>query len=394
MKVATKIIALFLSSAVPYMGVQAQALPQPDENGTYLFWTPEEQLVGYRNIEEIFPTRTIKRGSQVKQLPYADQAINPLYKVNGETWGIDTHMEAVNAVGILAIHNGEIILEKYRADYAPDQRWTSFSVGKSITSTLVGAALKDGYIKSLDSPVTNYLPGLKNSAYDGVTVEQLLTMTSGVAWNEDYNDPASDVAMIRAEKSVDGSDPIVTYMAKLQREAEPGTNWVYKTGETNLVGSLVSAATGKALADYLSEKIWASYGMEHDAEWMLNAGGVEFGGCCVSASLRDFGRFGLFFLNGAKIDNESIVADGWVEAATTSAEAAKNSSGGGYGYQWWVTNGPAYRALGIFGQMIYIDPDLDLVIVMQGAYKTATGGEMSQRQRDLVDAIQAAINDG
>lgn len=393
MNITNKEIGLWLFGVAFCVNLQAQTLPKPDENGTYLFWTPEEQLLGYRNIEKIFPTRTIERGDHVKALPSAEQSIDPRYKVDGETWNVEAHMEAVNAVGILAIHKGEIILERYRADYGPEQRWTSFSVGKSITSTLAGAALKDGYIKSLEDPITDYLPGLKDSDYEGVTVEQLLTMTSGIAWNEDYSDPTSDVAMIRAEKSVNGSDPIVTYMAKLKREAEPGTKWVYKTGETNLVGSLVSAATGKTLAEYLSEKIWSPYGMEKDAIWMLNAGGVEYGGCCVSATLRDFGRFGLFFLNGATMNDESIVADGWIEAATTSADAAINSDGGGYGYQWWVTNGPAFRAVGIFGQMIYINPELDLVVVTQGAYKTATGRELSQRQGDLIDAIETAVSE-
>jgi len=199
----------------------SQSLPKPDENGTYLFWSPSEQLLGYRNIEKIFPTRTIKRGSTVKTLPVAEKSINPLYQVGGVTWNVETHMESVNAVGMLVIHNGEIVLERYRADYGPNQRWTSFSVGKSMTSTLAGAAVKDGFIKNLNDPVTKYLPGLVGSAYEGVSVQQLLTMTSGVAWNEDYSDPASDVAMIRSEKSVNGSDPIVTYMAKLHREAEP-----------------------------------------------------------------------------------------------------------------------------------------------------------------------------
>ena len=264
-------------------------------------------------------------------------------------------MERNHVVGLLVIQDGEIVLERYRHDYGPGQRWISFSLAKSITSTLVGAALKDGAIRSLQDPLTEYLPGLTGSAYDGVTVRQLLTMTSGAAWNEDYADPSSDVAKIKTEPSVDRSDPIVAYMARLERDAEPGTKFHYNTGETHLVGSLVRAATAKTLADYLSEKIWTPYGMEHDATWMLDTSGREQAGCCLSASLRDFGRFGMFFLNGAEIDAKPIVPEGWVAMATTTTDAAQDSEEvaaypqSGYGLMWWTTDGPAYQALGIFG---------------------------------------------
>ena len=360
----------------------AEALPKPDENGTYLFWKPEEQLLGYRNIEKIFPTRTIARGRSVMPLPKAAQELQLTYDVAGETWTPDTFMERTNAVGLLVIHRDEIVLEKYRLGYTEDQRWTSFSVAKSISSTLAGAALKDGAIRSLEDPITDYLPGLKGSAYEGVTVRHLLNMTSGVKWNEDYSDPKSDVATIRSEKSINGSDPIVSYMARLPRETEPGTKFVYKTGETHLVGSLVRAATGKTLSDYLSEKIWKPLGMERDAVWMLDSAGNEFAGCCISATLRDFGRFGVFFKNGAKINGESVVPDTWVKEATSPSPASDR-----YGFQWWLTDGPAYNAIGIFGQQIHINPEKDLVIVIQSANATATDRAAREARSQFIAAV-------
>jgi hypothetical protein len=246
-------------------------LPKPSEQGAYLFWTAEEQLVGYRNIDRIFDTRVVQAGGSPRPLPKADRVLSVSYEFDGERWTEETYMERNNVVGLLVIRDGEVVLERYRHDYGPDQRWVSFSVAKSITSTLVGAALSDGSIRSLQDPLTEYLPGLKGSAYEGVTVHQLLTMTSGVAWNEDYSDPNSDVSMIKSEPSVAGSDPIVAYMARLARNAAPGTSFHYNTGETHLVGSLVRAATGKNLAQYLSEKIWTPYGMEHDANWMVDS---------------------------------------------------------------------------------------------------------------------------
>jgi len=189
-----------------------------------------------------------------------------------------------------------------------------------------------------------------------------------------------------------GSDPVVTYRARLPREAAPGGKWVYKTGETNLVGSLVRAATGKPLSDYLSEKIWQPLGMEGDAYWMLDSSGGEIAGCCLSAPLRDYGRFALFFMRGARLpDGSSVVPDGWVEQATTTTrEATEGLQGrGGYGLQWWTTRGKAYRASGIFGQGMWIDPELNLVVVTQSAWPGATDVPSAQVRQALIDAITA-----
>ncbi len=147
---------------------------------------------------------------------------------------VDAYMAKQRNAGLIIVQDGKIRLEKYALGYGAAGRWTSFSVAKSFTSTLVGAAVKDGYIKSLDDKVTAYIPGLKGSAYDDVSVKQLLTMTSGVKWNEDYTDPKSDVALFNMQKPVAGEDITVSYMKTLPREAPAGSKWVYKTGETNL----------------------------------------------------------------------------------------------------------------------------------------------------------------
>ncbi len=370
-------------------------LPKVDEKNSYLFWAPDEQLIGYRNIEKIFDTRLVRASREARPLTTADRSLNVSYEYEGEHWTEETYMVRNNVVGLLVIKDGEIVLERYRHGYDADQRWISFSVAKSFTSTLVGAAIKDGAIKSLQDPVTDYLPELSGSAYDHVTVRHLLTMTTGAAWNEDYADPSSDVVKIKLEPSVDGSDPVVTYLARLPRDAEPGTRFHYNTGETHLVGSLVRATTGIDLADYLSEKIWIPYGMEHDANWMLTKGHTEYAGCCLSASLRDFGRFGMFFMNGAMIDSVSIVPDGWTEMATATTEVAKShfelreSPRNGYGFMWWTMDSSAYQAIGIFGQLIHINPELNLVIVTQSAWPTALSG--SQVRRPFVRAIETAI---
>ncbi len=211
---------------------------------------------------------------------------------------IDKYMASQRSAGIVIIHNGQVRFERYGLDFSAQGRWTSFSVAKSFTSTLVGAAIQDGYIKSLEDKVSTYIPGLRGSAYDDVTVRQLLTMSSGVKWNEDYEDPKADVAQFNNAVPEPGMDATVSYLRKLPRAHPPGEVWHYNTGETNLVGVLVSSATKRPLAQYLQEKIWQPFGMEAKATWLLGVTGHEIAGCCIQAGLRDYARFGLFVLGG------------------------------------------------------------------------------------------------
>jgi CubicO group peptidase (beta-lactamase class C family) len=217
-------------------------------------------------------------------------------------------------------------------------------------------------------------------------------MTSGAKWSEKYLDPNSDVAKIRAEPAPNGSDPIVAYMARLPREAEPGTKFGYKTGETHLLGAVVRAATKKDLSSYLSEKIWGRIGMERDAYWLLDTAGHEFSGCCISASARDFARFGHFFMHGAKIDGVSILPDNWFSQATTSSTAARKDDGSGYGFQWWINpGGVTFMGKGIFGQLLFLDPTRDLVIVVQSAWPLPTDPNGVKMWDAFTAAVQRAI---
>ena len=163
--------------------------------------------------------------------------------------GIDAYMADQRSAGLVIIHDGKVRFERYGLDFDAHGRWTSFSVAKSITSTLVGAAIQDGHIASLDEMVSRYIPDLRGSAYDSVSIRHLLTMSSGVRWNEDYEDPNSDVAQFNNAKPDDGMDATVSYLRKLPRAHPPGTVWNYNTGETNLIGVLVSSATGKSLSE-------------------------------------------------------------------------------------------------------------------------------------------------
>lgn len=352
-----------------------------------LFWTVPQRDAAFRALDSISAlakSKVIKAGGKAYPLPDGE----PL-KIATD---IDAYMKDQRAAGLVVVHDGKIVLEKYGLDFNKEGRWTSFSVAKSFTSTLVGAAVKDGHIKSLDDKVTEYIAGLKGSAYDDVTVRQLLTMTSGVKWNEDYEDPNSDVALFNKHEAEGGIDVTVSYMRKLTREAPAGEKWVYKTGETNLIGVLVSEATGKSVSEYLSEKVWAPFGMEQDGSWLLGSTGHEISGCCIQASTRDFARFGQFMLNGAVVAGSDILPEGWIANATTK-QADIGTPGRGYGYQWWTNDDGSYAAQGIFGQGIFIDPVRKLVIASNSNWPTATNPDTVGAQREaLYRSVQAAVD--
>ncbi|MFN9711884.1 MAG: serine hydrolase domain-containing protein, partial [Alphaproteobacteria bacterium] len=330
----------------------------------------------------------VKRGDRVHPLPMAKRQIDVTFDYGGKTWTADTFMKANNVSGVLILKDGKLLMERYGMGRKPGDRWTSFSVAKSVTSTLVGAAIQDGKIRSLEAPVTEYIPELKGSGYDGVSVRQLLMMSSGVAWNEDYTDPKSDVAQSTTMKVEPGVNPLVRYMSRLPRVHPPGTMFNYNTGETDLVGILVSNAVGKSLSDYASEKIWKPYGMGQDAIWMVDPAGRERGGCCMSMTLRDYGRIGQFILDGGKANGVQVLPTDWTAAATTTQ--ITNGIPSGYGYFWWMRPNGSYEAVGIFGQSITTFRDDRIVIVTNAAWPRATDREASALRTAFVKAARAA----
>ena len=307
--------------------------------------------------------------------------------------GIDQFMEQQHAAGLVIVQDGKVRLERYGLGFGPTGRWTSFSVAKSFTSTLVGAAIADGAIHSLNDKVSRYIPDLRGSAYDDVSIRQLLTMTSGVRWNEDYEDPNSDVSRFNPAQPDPGVDATVSYMRKLPRAHPAGTVWHYSTGETNLIGVLVSSAVHKPLAQYLSEKIWQPAGMEGEATWLLDKTGHEIAGCCLQARTRDFARMGLLVLNKGVANGQAIVPADWFAQATARQQNI-GEPGHGYGFQWWTFADGTFAARGIFGQSIFIDPRRHLVIASNADYARADAGPEEPAREAFEHRIQALIDAG
>ncbi|MEJ8813355.1 serine hydrolase [Variovorax ureilyticus] len=357
-------------------------------NRDVLFWSQSQRDAAFRALDRLpflAKARAVPASGHASPLPPGPPLALAL--------DLDAYMAQQRSAAIVILQDGKVRLERYGLGFDRDGRWTSFSVAKSMTSTLLGAAVRDGHIRSLDDKVSDYIKEMKGSAYDDVSIRQLLTMTSGVRWNEDYGDPNSDVARFNNHQPEEGVDALVSYLRKLPRAAPPGTRWNYSTGETNLVGILLSRATGKTLASYLSEKIWSPAGMEQQATWILSRTGQEISGCCLQAATRDFARFGQFVLSGAKVGGQPIVPDDWLAQATTR-QADIGRPGRGYGFQWWTYDDGSFAARGIFGQGIFIDPKRKLVIASNSDWAGGANNRVDVDAREVFyKAVQKAIDD-
>ena len=362
--------------------------------------TPDLAVNTFRNIDRLFPSRTIRHGRNVLVLPPAARPLTGLhFASNGRSWDLVDFLAVNRVAGLLILKNGRVALELYQYGNTERTRWMSMSVAKSITSTLIGAALQQGCIGSLEDAVTKYVPQLAGSAYGEVTIREVLMMASGVRWNETYTDPASDRRRLLEAQIAQRPGAALELMAALPRVAPPGTVNNYSTGETQVAGEVLYGAIRQPLADYLSERIWQRVGMEADATWWLDSpDGVEIAGSGIAATLRDYGRFGLFFLNDGVAGGERILPAGW----TREAGAPKLLEGGqkvDYGWFWWPevptpatpdTQG-AFAAIGICGQRLYLNPREQVVIVSWGAWSKPQGMDIVD-YTDFCAAVVAALH--
>ena len=357
-------------------------LKSGDLDANVLLYPNADRRVAFAHTNAWMPTRALYPSAS----PYAleteidDNLSSVTYTVDGETFTVADLLSREPLMGMAVVDGNTVKLEHYAADHGPESVWISFSVTKSFTSTLIGAAIKDGFIGSVDDKVEDYLPRLKGSDYGRVTLKNILQMSSGIAWNEDYTDPESDVSVAGTLQGVALTD----YLSKLPQKHKPGTVFNYNTAESNLLGEVLRAAIGNSAADYMNAKIWQGFGMEHAANWLQSAPFAgETGGCCISASIRDYARLGIFVKNGG-VDalGESILPENWMSDATASSKGFE-----GYGYKWWLQGDGAFMAAGIFGQYIYIDPTNDVVISVHSNAPAA----VDTNYHAHVDAAMAAL---
>jgi CubicO group peptidase (beta-lactamase class C family) len=367
--------------------------------------TPENQAQTFRNQDQVWPARVIGRGDAVRPFPPHDRSLADLtFEAGGTRVGVGDHMARRRMAGLLILKRGEIALERYGMGNGPESRWPSMSTAKSIVSTLVGAALHDGAIGSLDDVCEQYMPRMRGSAYEGVTLRNLLRMCSGVAWREhDDADGRSDCHSLVRGMLSRRPGSILEFLSTLPRAHPQGAVFNYSTGESCLIAALVVAATGRPLADYCAEKIWEPAGMEANGYWQLESeDGLELGGFGINAGLRDLGRFGQLVLeDGEAFNGRRVLPSGWrdlagqPDSAATAFGRLMPGSPMGYGYHWWVpphlpggvSNG-AFSANGDYGQIIVVNPAEQVVVAIQSAWRQPHDNDANL---EIVAMVRAAV---
>jgi CubicO group peptidase (beta-lactamase class C family) len=339
---------------------------------------PDRCLVGlFSHFDEVYPARTVARAGPVHQLARAAAEPAISYATSdGRRWDVDDFLAKNRTMGLLILKGDCILVERYQYDRTPQQRFHSQSIAKTVVAMLVGIALQDGKIRSIDELAQDYVPALADSPYGKTSLRHLLTMSSGVKYSETYqagDDNEILTARSYKQQSAGGPDTLAPFAAR-EREVPAGTRFSYASSETVTLALALRAAVGIPLADYLSEKVWKPMGAEADASWLIDAAGFEVGFVGLNVTLRDYGRLGLLLANDGIAQDRQIVPVAWVRAMT-SADASHLRFGaalevGGYGYQTWLIDPrePYFALFGIRGQGIFVDPVSKVVAVFVAAH--------------------------
>lgn len=321
----------------------------------------------FRSMDSLFTTRTVARGGPVWTLPRSDHVLDFAYTWQGESLPAEAFPERTFTNALLVIKDGRIVSEIYRNNSDARSRFVAWSMTKSITSVLIGCALAEGRIDSLDTPITSYLPELEAGGYDGVSIRQIMQMRSGVDYEERYDFANPGIAASNHIAALVRNTARFTEVARtLPRIHAPGEHFQYKTIDTAVLGWLVERATGSSVAAYTAQCLWEPLGAEADGYYIMDGPpgtGREFSGAGFNATLRDYGRFGQMMLDEGVADGRRIVSADWVRQSTRPT-GDEDTRRGGYGLQWWtIGSSEAYAAIGLQGQYVYIDPATRTVVV-------------------------------
>lgn len=298
----------------------------------------------------------------------------------------------LDPVAALVIQDQKILFEEYWDGYTDTSFSNSFSAAKAIVSLLIGIAWDEGKIKSLDQPVGEFLPAFNEGLERQLTIRHLLTMSSGLDWQESYTTPFSPTA-----QAYYGSD-INRLMNEMQIISEPGKEFEYLSGNTQLLAMVLQASTGQRISDYASEKIWTRIGARMDALWDLDSDdGMEKAYCCFNTNVRDFARFGQLILNKGMWNGERIISEAYLLEATTPKGYLIDSETGKpvdfYGFQWWIVNYKGQQIpymRGILGQYIFVIPEKNAVVVRLGNKRSSD--YIGDHPRDVYEYLDAAFN--
>jgi hypothetical protein len=356
-----------------------------------------KRFENFRSIDKFIPVKTIPAASQPAPLPEALSPIEFSGEYLGQQLSLEQFLAQTSSSGFLAIVDGKIIDERYFHGNSPEAMHAGFSMTKSIVSALVGAAIADGAINSVNDLVTDYIPELNSPTFQGVTIKHVLQMASGVKFDENYQDPNSDINKM---SQMVQTMPYVDYINTLEREREPGTFNHYASINTHILGIIVANATGTPLAEYLSAKIWQPAGMEHSAQWMIDNWGKELPMGGITVSLRDYGKFGLIYANDGQFQGKQILPASWVKESVVPdapyLQPGKHEGSDtlhGYQYQWWTPVEPQgeFMAKGIWGQTIFVDPANKVVLVKLSADPSYFSPEVRYAQAAYLQALSHSL---
>ena len=322
------------------------------------------------------------------------------YEFEGDSRNVHALLGATHTAALLVLKNGAVRYEEYWLSGGREVQWISMSVAKSFVSALVGIALSEDLIASIEEPIDKYAPRLNGSAYEGVRIKDVLQMSSGARWNEDYSDKDSEIFRLTQATGPGGS--FDKFMATMPRDAEPGTRCMYNSADTQALGMLIDGATGVSLTEYMQEKLYTPLGMESPGHWVIDSVGREMAYAGLLMTARDFAKLGELYRNDGSWQGQQIVPNDYV-GASIRADAphvqpgepivGAHSFGLGYGYQWWLPAGDYgdYSAIGVYNQYIYVDPIRDTVIVKLSAnpaYGTTTR-EQDNKDLENIAVLQA-----
>lgn len=364
-------------------------------------FTGAEQYQAFDRLERIFPVHRIRAADVPHRFPRGAEITLPdSYRYDGADRSVTDFLEETRTVALLVIRDGEIRHERYWLTGGEDVTWMSMSVGKSFVSALVGIAVDDGLITSIEQPITDYVPELQGSAYDGVRIKDVLQMSSGARWNEDYSDPNSDIARYGAVMGSGAS--LDAFTASLVRERPPGTFNYYNSTDTQALGMLLVRATGMTMAAWAEQELWQPLGMAHDAYWITDDSGMEMAAGGLQVTARDYARLGQLYLQGGRWGDRQIISEAWVRDSLTAdaphlLPSAHPEFPVGYGYQWWLPEGDRgeFSAIGVYNQFVFVDPERRVVIVKLSANPNygLTNDESSYRELESFELFRAIIAD-
>ncbi len=352
---------------------EAEAAPDP---GMRLF-SGEPQYENFARIQHLLPVLPLHPAAQPFEFPAGVPIDLPLqYDHHGTPKLLQALLDITHTSALLVLQDGAVGFERYWLTGGREVQWMSMSVAKSFVSALVGIACSEGHIASIEDPISQYVPLLAGTAYDGVRIRHVLQMSSGARWNEDYTDPASEIARMGAASAPGGS--FDAFMQTMERETTPGTLCQYDSADTQALGMLVAAATGRSLTAYMQEKLCEPLGMASPGYWVADSQGREMAFAGLLLSARDFARIGELYRNGGRWQGRQVVPADYV-AASVRFDAPHLAPGQplvgghafpfGYGYQWWLPAGDdgEFSAIGVYNQFVYVDPSRGVVIVKLSA---------------------------